>query len=231
MEPEDCKKFEPIDLIEAKASFIGSYRKFLITHSLLDSHVLNEEYEQARNILHKFFVTWNVMRTVKTENHDLLFNKIIRTYRESQDFSIDLVDTFLYDLRTEATNLNLPTVNNIISLCSKAFFIYKPSIYYPLDNLAKNALSNLGYNNSSGSYNDFNNSIVNFKKDYSELILKIQTDSESEALLIEQSVRATYNFDFTDIENIRKNRIIDKLLWTKGKCLKPDNLYYGTTSF
>jgi len=96
------------------------------------------------------------------------------------------------------------------SLCSKILMLLKPSLIIPIDSLNKEAL-----NFNKNEYKGFYQKLKIFEKEYHEQISSIMAQVDSRAKQIE----SIYKDQFEEIESIRKNRIIDKLLVQIGRSI------------
>lgn len=212
-------------LIETKAHFLANYREILFRNSLLKTAIQNSEEENIKCLLNKFYIDWGVRRNVRgVEQKKILFEKVITQFTQEK-FGNESIDKFVEDLH------NIPRLkfNKLLSLTSKTAFILKPDEFFPYDRYAKNAIKNI-YNlrdkslkvKGSNSYSKYKNYIDYFETQNSDLIQQALAKVSDDAGKIEKETKGLFPsiWDNTDnFEVIRKNRIIDNLLWTKGKSL------------
>ena len=100
---------------------------------------------------------------------------------------------------------------NLESMASKVAMLYDPVGYLPLDRYAKYACFK---STKYCSYNDFNIKAKNmYKNELKELVKYI--DNIVHPLV--KPIELNFKLKDINIKFVRENRILDKLLWTKGK--------------
>tara|TARA_R110002049_G_scaffold188124_10_gene356438 strand:- start:3713 stop:4303 length:591 start_codon:yes stop_codon:yes gene_type:complete len=193
-----------------KAHYIKSLGNFL------------SEYESDLNFITKF----NCYKNNKLEIEKYLtkengcFQKFINDFRVARNIQKDKVDVFLKELKLFVNSDDCDNVDEfakeinkkqithgkiMTSLCSKVLFLNNPYKIIPIDTLAKKSLNYKGNN-----YLQFSSHLKNFVR---------KNDSEIDDYLNSikmYSLEIESKYDFDRIEIIRKNRFIDKLLWTQS---------------
>ena len=114
------------------------------------------------------------------------------------------VDDFAYFLKTKGITHN----KTMTSLASKILFLNDPWKILPIDNLVKNAVG-LKIN----KYNLYELKFKDFESRNLNEINKSLASVQQHVDIIETSFKGKIN----DIDTIRKNRFLDKILWTIGR--------------
>ena len=83
-----------------------------------------------------------------------------------------------------------------------------PWVILPIDKWARNAVQH-----KQNVYNGYLDKIDNFKKEHKDIINQCIKSVTKHLEIIEN----TFHNELSNFEQLRKNRFIDKLLWTKGQ--------------
>lgn len=151
----------------------------------------------------KLFVNeFKVARNVKKSETEKLIDLTLSWISQK---GADNVDEFALFLKKEEdiTHEKVMTV-----LASKILFLNNPWMILPFDKLTKNALK-LKTNN----YTDYLTKLEIFKIENQNRIDQDISSVKNHLTFIESN----FVSDIQDLSTIRRNRYIDKLLWTKGK--------------
>jgi hypothetical protein len=153
--------------------------------------------QKGNHSFYSFLSEFKVTRNFKKSK----CNKILLLTEKWLDKGkITEVDNFALHLRS----LRLTHGKTMTSLSSKILFLNKPQKLFPFDNRVKKSVEQ-----DSNLYSDYKLSITNFKRRHNSDIQKCLKKITPFAIRIEK------NFEqLSNIEAIRKNRLIDKLLWT-----------------
>jgi hypothetical protein len=185
---------------ESDLKFILEFQKWK-SSNYLDENYLGEEKLFG---LVSFLKEYKVLRWIKKDQQPEFINLIKMYFIEKSDFNVDELNAFV------VKNYSINTNCNFISLCSKIGMLYNPVKYFPLDRYSKNAIEykDNNYINFNAKIKDFvqNSEIKEFLDEIIIYTLPILTEFESK-LVIE-------NFN---IESVRENRILDKILWNLGR--------------
>ena len=199
---ENIFKFTKIEKIEAVGNFLLNYNNVLDDYTKLNKILNDKDNVRFQKFIIKFISDWKVIRQIP-KDEVIRFNlcNLLFEFINNKDRNIENVNLLCGKIK------NI-TKNQLISLSSKVLFIYSPDFYFPYDSNVKNALEI-----KTKNYTIYYNNVKKFSCDYEELINSILDDIKSYTKEIET------NFDINPdtIKLIRQNRLIDKLLWTKGK--------------
>lgn len=94
------------------------------------------------------------------------------------------------------------------SLCSKILFLNNPWSILPMDNLAKKAIRQ-----KDNLFSNYILNLVQFRKKHSDTIKKNLNIVEPFLITIENDFKK----EIRNINIVRQNRFVDKLLWTLGQ--------------
>ena len=89
--------------------------------------------------------------------------------------------------------------------------LYDPVIFLPLDRYAKDACFK---STKNCSYNDFN---IKAKNMYKYELKELVKDIDNIVHPLVKPIELNFKLKDINIKFVRENRILDKLLWTKGK--------------
>lgn len=161
-----------------------------------------KEYcEKKQGTFYSFLIEYRVTRNFEKNSVDTLLD-ITKGWIKTP--SADKVDEFAIHLNDEGlTHGKIMTV-----MASKILFLNNPWKILPMDAFSKVAI---GQNNNS--YGDYQSKIKEVKK----LINPIIKGSFNNVKPYLKLVESLYDTDLKDIQTIRENRLIDKILWTLGK--------------
>lgn len=156
--------------------------------------------EKVRGSFYSFLIEFRVARNFYKGTVNKLLNE---THLWIDGNDADNVDAFAEKLKISGLTKGVAS-----SMASKILFLNNPYKILPMDALARNALS---------------------QKDniYSTYRERLKVFKEANFLNIDECINSTTSFTsiidnefaniFSDIELVKRNRMIDKLLWTMGK--------------
>jgi hypothetical protein len=156
----------------------------------------NKEIAFFKNFVNEYKVARNVDKDQSYRLIDITLNWI------QKEDSLD-VDGFARHLQKDGITRNQLTT----SLASKILLLNNPYKIFPIDNLARKAV-----NLKSNVYADYIKLVKEYKKQHLPEIEKHLNSVDRHLKIIEKD----YSEYFKDIETIRMNRFIDKILWSLG---------------
>jgi hypothetical protein len=192
--------------IEALGNFLSTYRSDL-------TYIRSFQEFKKGEISEKLFLS----------SQDGSFQRFINEYRVARNISKAKVGEFLSELKKWIDSDDCNEVDRLAKLmrnadytlgkimtvlCSKVLFLNNPYEIIPMDSLAKIALHYKG-----NSYAEFKIKLADFKLTNKAVIEDYLCSVEEYTEYIEKDFKA----DIKNIQIIRFNRFIDKLLWTAGK--------------
>ena len=151
------------------------------------------------------------------------FRRFINDFRVARNISKDHVDKFLDELQnwikgnqsndvdqlaTKIKGLGYTHGKVMTSLCSKVLFLNNPYEIIPIDQLAKRAI---GYRGNK--YLEFRKELDSFRDNHTK---EINSYLDSVSNHIDQ-IEKDFIGDISNIEVIRHNRYLDKIMWTTGR--------------
>jgi len=151
------------------------------------------------------------------------FRRFINDFRVARNISKDHVGEFLDELQnwingsqsndvdhlaTKVKGLGYTHGKVMTSLCSKALFLHNPYEIIPIDQLAKRAI---GYRGNR--YSEFRNKLDLFRDNHTK---EINSYLASVGKHIDE-IEKDFKGDISNIEVIRQNRYLDKIMWTTGR--------------
>jgi len=151
------------------------------------------------------------------------FKRFINDFRVARNISKDYVDKFLDELQnwingnqsndvdqlaTKVRGLGYTHGKVMTSLCSKVLFLNNPYEIIPIDQLAKRAI---GYRGNR--YSEFKSKLDLFRDNHTK---EINSYLDSVKNHIDQ-IEMDFKGDILNIEVIRQNRYLDKIMWTSGR--------------
>ncbi|HMG67328.1 MAG TPA: hypothetical protein VK588_06565 [Chitinophagaceae bacterium] len=197
-------KFNKPELKDVRLHLLNSYYndlKFIeIFQECKYKKISEKEYFDSTEFSFKRFLKdWGIIKNISREQQIHLQKLIFKWVRKDKENNVDLLVQNL--IEQGVTN------NRLLSLCSKFLFLNKPDKVFPYDSHVRKAI---GYNG----------------KIYSDYYMKINTARQdllsqfgSEIIFVEKKLKrieSFFSFKSLNVIEIRKNRIIDKLLWIKG---------------
>ena len=111
-------------------------------------------------------------------------------------------------LATKVKGLGYTHGKVMTSLCSKVLFLNNPYEIIPIDQLAKRAI---GYRGNK--YSEFRSKLDSFRNNHNK---EINSYLASVSNHIDQ-IEKDFKRDIPNIDIIRKNRYLDKIMWTTGR--------------
>ena len=162
--------------------------------------ISKEKYVQKDlGSFYSFLVEFRVARNFRSGKVDKLLSE---TYEWINSTNSNNVDLFAAKLKSDLTR------NKIMSsMASKILFLNNPWEIIPMDSLARKTLKQ-----NPNNYTIYQTNLEEFKNINKEIIKKSIEYTKPLANII--------HTEFTELDNLDKifeNRIIDKLLWTRGK--------------
>lgn len=153
-----------------------------------------------------------------------MFTTFIIEYRVARNIPVNKRKELLFFLKEELKNFNINvdslaqkmkdkdlTYGKSVSLCSKILFLNNPLQIIPIDTLARKSLKI-----KNNNYSEFRKELKNFIDTNDSKINQYLNSIKKYTLKIENQYRKEDETIFQSIEIIRKNRFIDKLLWTQN---------------
>jgi hypothetical protein len=172
----------------------GSFMNFLISYGI------NRNFTKAKDY------TGDIIKDLFYAIKKYILNNLLNREPNSKD-----VILLKEEIKKTKDKYNKPiTPHNLISLSSKTLFLYKP-FYYPYDSQARISLNYKG-----NVYQTFHNKAENYSKENKNNKEKIDLCLR-EITKYTDIIEKNFNGLFDDIEVIRFNRFVDKMLWTFGK--------------
>lgn len=163
-----------------------------------------KDFKKSRNTDNSFFKKFiNEYKVARNINKDYSHKVINLTLDWIDNYESSDVDGFAQYLQRKGVTYNKLTT----SLASKIMFLNDPYKIIPMDQLARNALGQKS----------------NLYSDYIKLVKSYKTENLPKIEKHLNSVNKHLNFieiDFANLKNIetiRMNRFIDKILWSIGK--------------
>ncbi|MDD5360559.1 MAG: hypothetical protein PHN88_00390 [Ignavibacteria bacterium] len=172
----------------------GSFMNFLISYGINRNFTKADIYKG--DIIKDLFYVIKKYILINLSNSEPKSDDVIR-----------LVDVIK---KAKDKDNNPITPHNLISLSSKTLFLYK-AFYYPYDSQAKVSL-----NYNGNVYQEFHNKAGNYWKENKDNKKKIDF-CLNEIAKYTDIIENNFNGFFDDIEEIRFNRFVDKMLWTIGE--------------
>ena len=147
-------------------------------------------------------IEYKVTRNFTKGAADKLLKKTLRWVNSN---NADDVDRFTEMLKVET---NLTRRENMTSLASKILFLNSPWTIIPMDKRTRNA-----FKQKANNYSLYKKNLDNFRQTNESIIKKCLFVVKPLAMVIENDFKGKVK----DINTIRENRIIDKLLMYTGK--------------
>jgi len=204
--------------IEAIGHFLAYYRNDLRYFKSFKSEYIDGKktkliypYDTNKSdapYLWNFLNDFRVLRNLGIKNGQRdTFIKAFNDYNFSNVESKDVDDFRKTDM---ARGPNSKGIENHISLSSKLMMLANPWEIIPFDSRAQRAV---GYKSTGNkSYKDYFNKVKKFREKHEEDLFKMHNVVEQYAKVIE----ADFKGDLPKIGGIRKNRLLDKLMWVSG---------------
>ena len=195
-----------IKYIEALGNLLATYRSDLFyikrfndfkNGRVSKADYLTKEDGSFRRFINDFRVARNISKTHVDEFLDELQNWI----NGSQSNDVD-------HLATKAKGLGYTHGKVMTSLCSKVLFLHNPYEIIPIDQLAKKAI---GYRGNK--YSEFRSQLDSFRINHTKEINSYLVSVSNHIDQIEKG----FTRDIPNIEVIRQNRYLDKIMWTTGR--------------
>lgn len=185
-----------LNYYDTDLNYIANFKDFK------DGNILTSEYvKKNRGSFISFLIEYRVIRNVSQGKVDKLLEE---TYNWIKGTCPDDVDGFAE--RLSLTNL---TRGNIMSsLASKILFLNNPWDIIPMDSLARKTL-----NQKTNKYIIYQENLKKFKSGNKSEIEDCLAFSNSLINLINER----YKHKIINLDLISENRMMDKILWTKGK--------------
>ena len=186
-------------------AYIQNFQWYKKNDTRSEGFAANPIAEKPDGMFYKFLVEYGVMRNVNTKDNPHPSNLILDyTVERLNDDNDLLVDELAKELLHEKFTRGLA-----ISLASKILFLNNPSVVFPFDSRAKKAL---GIENCD-TYADFFKEVEIGRKNKDRIYFMNVALKEIKRYVADIEL----NFPLNDIETIRKNRFIDKVLWVEGR--------------
>ena len=156
-------------------------------------------------VLSKFLAEYRVARNVKKGQTERLLETVIAYIKTDQVDNVDYLAKKLRDRRITQED------KNMVSLASKILFLNKPWKILPYDRFVR-----IGIECSGNTYSSYLEAVQKSKK----RILKLYNALPKSILAYLQLIEADFASDITHLDKIRKNRFVDKTLWSLGRAEK-----------
>jgi len=193
-----------IQHIEAAGNLLATYHSDLTYirdfHRRKKGRVSESEYAGT---LSDFLEEFRVARCVCKNG---IAKLLALTLRWVDGLTPNDVDNFAKQLREEGLTYG----KTMTVLASKLLFLNNPQTILPFDNYTKRAVGL-----KENIYAEYEFRLSNFRKQEIEEIKRNLTFIGDYLLVIESEFRD----ELQDIETVRENRYIDKLLWTMGRAM------------
>lgn len=200
-----------IDKVEAIGHFISTFYSDLKYIKNFQYYKKKQEKQiQESSLLttnkisfYSFLKEFRIIRNIEKGKSNDLIEFTIKFINENNS---NEVDKFAECLKSES---GLTRDKKTVSLASKIMFLNNPLENFPMDQLVRKSLGL-----KSNIYKDYMNEVNNFKDIYSNVIDDCMDSSVKFIKVIENDYELK---GIEKINEISRNRIIDKLLWTIGK--------------
>jgi len=179
--------------------YIANFQKFK-KGQLSTDKILKKEKGSLRSFINEYRIARNLSNGATND----LANFIKVWVNTNSSNEVNDVDKLAVTLM----NLNFTHNKQMTSLASKILFLNNPWEILPMDRYTRKAV---GLRNNR--YSEYQSYISKYK---------IYLKPELEKILLPinpfiQFIEKDYKSDLTDLETIRKNRLLDKLLWVEGE--------------
>lgn len=194
---------EKIHFIKSLGYFLAEYESDLFYISQFkkfrEGKINKEEYlKKEKGTLQKFIIDFKVARNIQKEEVDAFLINLIQFLKTENCNDVDFLAKLI-------KGKNITHGKIMTSLCSKVLFLNNPYEIIPIDTLARKTL-----NCKKNNYSEFKMKLNVFSDKHNTKIDFYLNSIEKHILEIEKK------YDLEKIEIIRKNRYIDKLLWTQS---------------
>ena len=166
-----------------------------------DSLTSADYLKKSMGTFYQFLIEFRVMRNVKKE-------KVGELLTETKTWTTDSTAVDVDKFARHLCNCGLTHEKIMTSLSSKILFLTDPWTIFPFDNLAKKSMGQ-----RTNIYADYIPKIEKFKREN----LDFANDTFEAVKTYLTDIESNFKNDLGDIETIRLNRFIDKLLWTGVK--------------
>lgn len=157
--------------------------------------------KKSTGTFYQFLIEFRVMRNVNKE-------KVAELLTETKIWTADSVPVNVDRFALHLCDRGLTHEKIMTSLSSKILFLTDPWTIFPFDSLAKKSLGQ-----KTNIYSEYAPRIEKFKK--ANLEFANDTFESIKSYVID--IESDFKNELRDIETIRLNRFIDKLLWTGVK--------------
>ncbi len=180
---------------ESDLNYIKKFQEWKIDNYSTNKYLQeNEEYG-----LFKFLTEFKVYKGFTIEQRNLINLKIKKNLLKISTFN---VDEFAKKIVLD---------KNLESMASKVAMLYDPVSFLPLDRYAKYACFK---STKHCSYNDF---VIKAKETYENELKELVKVIDNIVDPLIKPIESNFKLKDINIKLVRKNRILDKVLWTKGK--------------
>jgi hypothetical protein len=192
------------DKIKAIGNFLSSYESDLIYISNFQKYkqgLIDEDsyLNNSPGTFYKFLVDYKVIRNLKKGSAKEV---LLATTRWSASHHVDNVDRFAKEL----SRLSFTHDQKLMtSLASKILFLNNPWRIIPMDIRAKRSLVYRANN-----YSEYTERVTHYLANNRLLIAECLKGIQVYCQVIERET----SHDLANIKTIRRNRFVDKLLWT-----------------
>jgi hypothetical protein len=159
-------------------------------------HYLSKE----NSSFYSFLIEFRIIRNISSGASNQLLDEILKWIK---DDNYNDVDAFAEHL----SNTEITRNQKLVSLASKVLFLNNPWEILPMDRLTRKTL-----NQNDNNYSIYKKGLEVFKKENEKQI--------KECLKFVEPITFEIHKDFFGIKELNlicENRIVDKLLWTKGR--------------
>ena len=195
-----------IKYIEALGNLLATYRSDLFYikrfNDFKDGRVSKADYlTKEDGSFRRFINDFRVARNIAKDHVDEFLDELQNWINENQSNDVD-------QLAKKVQGLGYTHSKVMTSLCSKVLFLNNPYDIIPIDQLAKRTI---GYRGNK--YSEFRSKLDSFRKNHTK---EINSYLASVSNHIDQ-IEKDFKEDIPNIEVIRRNRYLDKILWTTGR--------------
>ena len=195
-----------VKYIEALGNLLATYRSDLFYikrfNDFKNGHVSKAEYLiKEDGSFRRFINDFRVARNISKDHVVEFLDELQKWINGSQSNDVD-------HLATKVKGLGYTHGKVMTSLCSKVLFLHNPYEIIPIDQLAKRAI---GYRGNK--YMEFRSQLDLFRDNHTKEINSYLASVRNHIDQIEKDFKG----DISDIEVIRQNRYLDKIMWTTGR--------------
>ena len=180
---------------ESDLNYIKKFQEWKIDNYSSNKYIQEKEEYGLFNFLTEF----KVYKGFTNEQRNLINQKIKKNLLKISTFNVD------------EFSKKIVLDKNLESMASKVAMLYDPVSFLPLDRYAKYACFK---STKYCSYNDFN---IKAKEMYKNELKELVKDIDNIVHPLVKPIESNFKLKDINIKLVREHRILDKVLWTKGK--------------